>query len=177
VAGATHNGERVTSRGAEAADIIGLDAGDITNCVNPLNRYPSYRVYNAALDALERWVRDGERPPPGSRFQTTGSSLSLDEHDNVLGGVRSPDIDVPIATYDLENAPQDPFNFIGLLACGLGGNTVYFDESKLLELYPTHEDYVTQYTAAADAALASGFLLQADYDEATVEAQAAAVPR
>jgi hypothetical protein len=177
VAGATHNGERVTSRGAEAASIIGLDAGELTRCMNPLNQYPSYRVYNAALDSLMRWVRDGEKPPAGPRFDMSGSGLALDEHGNALGGVRTPDIDVPIATYDLENGPADPFNVIGFLACGLGGNTVYFNEAKLLQLYPTHEDYVAQYTAAADEALAAGYLLQADYDEAVMQAQAAAVPR
>jgi hypothetical protein len=40
----------------------------------------------------------------------------------------------------------------------------------------THEDYVVQYTAAADEALASGYLLQADYKEAIRASQDAPIP-
>jgi hypothetical protein len=61
-------------------------------------------------------------------------------------------------------------------ACGLGGTTIPFSQAELLELYPTHEDYVTKYTAAADEALESGYLLQADHDEAIAQAQAAPIP-
>lgn len=50
-------------------------------------------------------------------------------------------------------------------------------EAELLELYPTHEDYIEQYTAAADAALEAGYLLQADYDEAIEQAETAAIPK
>lgn len=176
VAGATHNGERVTTRGGEGAVVIGLDANALVKCTNPLNQYPSYRVYNAALDWLHRWVRDDERPPAGPRFETSGSALALDAHGNVKGGVRLPDIDVPIATYNTDNGPENAFDFISALACGLGGNTVYFSNAELMGLYPTHDDYVEKYTAAADEALGGGFLLQADYDEAVAEAEAADVP-
>jgi hypothetical protein len=102
----------------------------------------------------------------------------VDEHGNALGGVRLPDIDVPIATHNQDNGPsaENPLDFIAMLACGLSGNSVYFDQAKLLQLYPTHEDYVNQYRAAADAAMAAGYLLQADYDEAMAEAEAAPIP-
>ena len=51
-----------------------------------------------------------------------------------------------------------------------------FTEAKLLELYPTHEDYVQKYTDAADKALASGYLLQQDYDESVQHAKVAPIP-
>ena len=106
-----------------------------------------------------------------------GGQLATDEHDNVLGGVRTPHIDAPIATYGFDNAPANSLDFVALLACGLGGTTIPFAESKLLELYPTHEDYVQRYTAAADEALAKGYLLQADYDEVVQQAQDAPIPK
>jgi len=173
VAGATHNDERVTSRGAEVGEAIGAVS---IECANPLNKYPSYRAYNAALDGLQRWVREGTKPPSGMPFEAPGGQLAVDEHDNVLGGVRTPHIDVPIATYGFDNAPANSLDFVALLACGLGGTTIPFSESKLLELYPTHEDYVEKYTTAADEALAEGYLLQADYDEVVEQAQAAPIP-
>jgi hypothetical protein len=173
VAGATHNDERVTTRGADLGTDIGVSA---TMCRNPMNKFPSYRAYNAVLDWLKRWVRKGEKPPAGMPFQVSGTQQSLDDHDNVLGGVRLPDIDVPIATYGLDNGPADPFDIIGTLACGLGGETVPFTAAELMQLYPTHDDYVKKYTAAADKALADGHLLQADYDESVKQAQAAPIP-
>ena len=59
----------------------------------------------------------------------------------------------------------------------LNGNTTPFTASKLLELYPTHDDYVTKFTAAADEALAKGYLVQADRDEVVKEATAAPIPK
>lgn len=174
IAGATHNDERITSRGAEVGEAIGM--GMTFECVNPMNKFPSYRAYNAALDWLHRWVRNGDRPPAGMPFQAAGSGLALDADDNVLGGVRTMDIEVPIAMYGTDNAPTNPLDFIGLLACGLGGTTVPFTESQLLERYPTHDAYVEQYSAAADEALAAGYVLQADHDEAIEQAQAAPIP-
>jgi hypothetical protein len=173
VAGATHNDKRVTSRGAELGTSIGVSS---IMCRNPLNEFPSYRAYSAALDWLHRWVRNDERPPAGMPFQMSGNQLAVDALGNGLGGVRLPDIEAPIATYGLDNGPTDPFDFVGALACGLGGETVPLTDAQLLMLYPTHEDYVKKYTDAADKALAAGYLLQADYDEAIAQAQAATVP-
>ena len=46
----------------------------------------------------------------------------------------------------------------------------------LQSLYPTHADYVSQFTAAAQADLAAGFLTSYDYNQAVKAAQAAPVP-
>jgi Alpha/beta hydrolase domain len=177
VAGSTHNDARITERGQEIAYAAAATGNTVAACVNPLNDYPAYRVYNAAIDHLIRWARKGDRPPAGMPFQTSGGSLALDSHGNVLGGVRIQDIDVPIATYDLNNSSSDQTNFIGSLACNLGGETVPFSAADLMMLYPTHDDYVKQYTAAADKALAAGYELQADHDDAIMQAQAAAIPK
>jgi hypothetical protein len=174
VAGATHNDKRVTTRGAELGAATG--AGE-TKCLNPLNEFPSYRAYSAVLDQLTHWVRDKKRPPAGKPFETSGGQLALDAQKNVRGGVRLPDIDVPIATYGLDNGPADPLDVIGYLACGLGGTTIPLAAADLLKLYPTHEDYVTKHKAAAEAAVASGYLLRADADESIKQAEAAAIPK
>jgi hypothetical protein len=174
VAGATHNDERVTTRGMDlptAADTPAIE------CANPLNKYPSYRAYNAALNWLHRWVRKGEKPPAGMLFEVQGSDLKTDSSGNVLGGVRTPSIQVPIATYGFDNGPANSTDFVALLACGLGGTTIPFTASQLLQLYPTHDDYVTKFTAAADDAVTKGYFLQADRDEVVKEATAAPIPQ
>ena len=177
IAGASHNDKRLTENSFE---IIGEAAGFDENpimCANPMNDYPAYRLYNSALDWLARWARDGERPPMGMPFEMSGGSLAWDEHMNVRGGVRLPDIDVPIKSYTNSNGPSSALDVIGLLGCGLAGSAVPFSPEKLMQLYPTHEDYVQQYTAAADRALMAGFLLEEDYDEMFQLADAAPIPK
>jgi hypothetical protein len=180
VVAASHNDKRLTEK---SFDIIGEAYGfdEIPfMCANPMNDYPAYRVYNAALDWMERWVRDGERPPDGEPFEMAGGAFALDEVGNMKGGVRLPDVDVPTKVYRVDNGPAagaDLFSaFIGVLACGLAGTADPLTEQQLLQLYPTHEDYVRQYTEAADRAFAGGFLLQADYEEMIDPAEAAPVP-
>jgi hypothetical protein len=175
VAGATHNDRRVTERGgSEIGDAVGVP---LIECANPLNEYPSYRVYNAALDHLHHWVREGKKPPAGMPFQMRGGQLAMDEHMNVLGGIRTADIDVPISTHGFDNAPKNPGDIVGLLACGLGGEEIPFTAEKLMSLYPTHEDYVMKYTAAADKTVQAGYWLKEDRDEAVKIAQAAPIPK
>jgi hypothetical protein len=181
VAGASHNDKRLTEK---SFDIIGEAFGFMEipfTCQNPMNDYPAFRVYNAALDWMSRWVRDGERPPEGAPFEMAGSAFAVDAVGNMKGGVRLPDIDVPIKVYSAENGPASGVDifatFLGALACGLAGTAVPLTEQQLLELYPTHEDYVQKYTEAADRALMGGFLLQEDYDEMIDLAEAAPIPR
>jgi len=184
VAGATHTDNHTVSRGERAGADIGLDVSSVMQCNLPLNAYPSWRVYNAVCDWMHRWVRFGERPPSGTPLQGSGglfgSGYELDENGNVLGGVRLPELDVPIATYSTTNsaaAGSDPaMAMIAMMACGLGGSTDFFTEEKLLQLYPTHEDYVQKYTVASEKAVADGFLLEKDSKTAIEEAKNASIP-
>ena len=67
-------------------------------------------------------------------------------------------------------------DLISGMACGLGGATDSFTAQKLLQLYPTHDDYVKKYTAASEKAVANGILLNADSKAAIEEAKKAAIP-
>ncbi|MFI5306535.1 MAG: alpha/beta hydrolase domain-containing protein [Polyangiales bacterium] len=171
VAGATHNDAYLMARGAEeqGADSTG---SPMIECVDPVNNYPSFWVYNAAIDWLNRWVRKGDQPPVGAPLQT-----ATDQYGNVMGGVRIQDIDVPIATYTAGNTAKGATDFISILACGLSGAVVPLTAQQLMQAYPTHDDYVQKYTAAADKALAAGYLLPADHAAAIQKAQSAPIPK
>src|SRR5262245_55456056 len=60
--------------------------------------------------------------------------------------------------------------------CLLEGYYTPFGGATLQSLYPTHAAYVSQFTAAANAELAAGFLTRYDYNQAVKSAQAAPVP-
>jgi len=186
VAGATHTDEFTVTRGSRAAVDLGMDPASMA-CALPMNQFPSYRVYNAVCDWIHRWVREGKRPPSFPRlegegggmmsmFLGGGSSFDTDEYGNVLGGVRLPELEVPIAVYTTTNGPGEGSDIIAMMACGLGGATDKFSEEKLLELYPTHDDYVEKYTAATEKAVADGILLEEDAEDAIEEAENAPIP-
>ena len=75
--------------------------------------------------------------------------VKRDAHGNIMGGIRLAEMDAPVA---LESGEL----------CGLGGTHKPFDTATLNALYPTHDAYVAKVTAASNAAVKSGFLLQAD---------------
>ena len=63
---------------------------------------PGRRTYvlDAAFDRLNRWVAKGIVPPIAPRLQTTGVGpvvFATDANGNVLGGIRTPAVDAPVA--------------------------------------------------------------------------------
>ena len=131
----------------------------IIECSKAINSGPQHFGAKAALAALERWVRSGAAPTQANRLEVSGTppALTLDEHGNARGGIRTPYVDAPIAT--LSGYGQDP-NVSRL--CSLFGTTVLFDRDKLAKLYPDHAAYVAVVAKSVDDAVAKGFLLQPD---------------
>ena len=99
----------------------------------------------------------GVAPAHADRFQTAGDPEALvrDNFGNVLGGIRTPYVDVPIATLSGEGQT-------GSLYCKLFGTTKLFDEAQLASLYPDHSTYVAAVNASVDSAVSQGFVLPED---------------
>lgn len=138
----------------------------IVTCAKPVNSGPQHFVVSAAYAALNRWVTTGIAPAVAPRLtvNAAGTGFENDAHGNALGGIRTPYVDVPIATLSAYGQPGS-MDSIGNSAesfCFLFGTTQLFDSAKLQSLYPTHESYVNAVSASADAALAQGFLLESD---------------
>jgi hypothetical protein len=128
-------------------------------CRAPINSGPHHFVLDAAVSALNRWVRDGVAPAQAPRLEVEAEGeamarLKRDQYGNALGGIRSPYVDVPIARFSGDGK--------GSVLCLLFGTTTPFDAERLAQLYPTHDAYVSQFNAATDRALAAGFLTPAD---------------
>jgi len=126
-------------------------------CRAPINSGPHHFVAKAAIAALNRWVRQGTPPPVAPRLEASTEppyTLQRDEQGNARGGIRTPQVDVPIATFSGDGR--------GSIVCVLFGMTTPFDAAKLAELYPTAEAYVTAFNAATDRAVQAGFILAPD---------------
>ncbi len=131
---------------------------DIIKCDTPFNTGPMTYVLRASIDALNSWVVDGTPPPKAPRIQTTGDDaapFALDADGNVKGGIRTPQVDAPVAT--LSGLGQTGTSF-----CGIFGTTKPFDAAALASKYPSHAAFVKDWNAATDKAVKAGFLVAAD---------------
>jgi hypothetical protein len=92
--------------------------------------------------------------------------IARDEFGNALGGIRLPELDVPVATYEPSNVPAqmfpEPVGGLAELFCRLSGAVVAFEAEQLEALYPMREDFLTPYEARADALVDARFLLPED---------------
>lgn len=78
--------------------VNGPSAG-VPGVVDP-NTYPFSDVANAAFADLTRWVDDGVPPPHAPRIEVSGTgAIVRDTFGNAAGGLRTPFVDVPTATY------------------------------------------------------------------------------
>lgn len=137
------------------------------SCSSPINSGPHHYILNAAIAALNRWVRQGIPPPHAPRLEVAAGppiAFARDEHGNARGGIRTPFVDVPIANFLGDGR--------GSIVCLIFGRTVPFTAAKLATLYPTHAAYVDAFNAATETAVQAGFLVRADAD--LIKAYAAA---
>jgi hypothetical protein len=162
VAGTAHADTRLV--GASAAGM---------NCGLPINDGPQHFVAKAAFNSLDNWVRTGELPPQAQLLETTigpRPALRRDADGIVLGGVRTPMVDVPVDVLSGVAGPNPA------VICILSGSTAPLSESRLAQLYASRDDYVQRYAASTDAAIAAGFILEADREALMARSDPARVP-
>jgi hypothetical protein len=134
---------------------------------NDVDKQP---VEDASLSWMHRWLTDRARPPSLPKIEIAGEPPEIvrDEHGIARGGLRLPAVDVPTATLSGTN---DGSRMVQLV-----GRKTPFTPEQLRALYPDHAAYVQRFRAAADAAVATGSLLERDADAMVAVAEAAAVP-
>jgi alkylhydroperoxidase family enzyme len=126
--------------------------------------------------------------PTGSEFkgQTYRQFVpAVDDHGNEVGGIRLPDIAVPVATYCGWNIRRKGFAE-GELASVRGSLFPYpFTDAdrppgdprpSLQSLYPTRDDFVSKIAQSVDVLVEQGFLLPVDGRAYLTEAQFRAMP-
>jgi Alpha/beta hydrolase domain len=139
----------------------------------PVNAGPQqHYVAQAALDHLVRWVLEGVAPPSAPRLEVddSGADFHKDAHGNVLGGIRTPWVDVPVAVLSGLGQSGDSFAF-------LFGQTTPFDEGKLADLYPGGKaEYLERFEASLDRTIEAGFIRPEDRTEILAIAAGASYP-
>lgn len=105
-------------------------------------------VIEAMFRNLSDWVDHGVAPPRVSVMESADGKPVLDSSGNALGGVRMPEITLPLGSYAT-----------GTNTCSLTGWMVPFLQEQLRALYGSRPRYVVQYGAAVDALVKQRLIL------------------
>ena len=147
--------------GASHADSYIVTSSELQSlgCTS-VDEAPSHFVFEAALSAVDRWMRSGTPPSTAPRMevQDVGGTPTVQDgqNGNAIGGIRGPWEQVPVAAYS-GRAPAGAPGF-----CVLFGATHPFSAAQLTALYGTKSHYLEAYTRATDADIEAGYLLPAD---------------
>jgi hypothetical protein len=153
-----------------AAGPWGLEGGRGGTCnlftaADPVraDELPQQYTHDTAFAALQTWIKGGRAPAatPALKFDPNGAvakdgaggGVAADRHGNPLGGLRLPQIRVPVAQYQ-GTCPE--------MGQSLIGTTRPFDDSKLHELYPTFAGYRAKMCRASLADVKRHLLLRFD---------------
>jgi hypothetical protein len=161
----------VTGTSHADARLVGVSAKYI-NCGVPINNGPMNLVAKAALGALSTWLDTAKAPVHAPRLDVTPGAtpqVARDDDGIARGGIRTPPVDVPVAT--LSGVPGPTTSVI----CLLLGSTRPLSATRLAQLYPSTAAYLARYRADAAATVKAGFVLRADRGALLAYADPAAV--
>ena len=129
----------------------------IISCAAPINAGPHTYVLRAAVNALDNWIRTGEAPASRPLLDINNGAFALDAKGNATGGIRTPQVDVPVAT--LSGLGQT-----GSAFCGLFGTTVTPPAGTFAQwALPNGRDaFNSTWIASLDDAVSKSDILEAD---------------
>lgn len=129
----------------------------------PLSMDPRLKyAYDSTLVALDQWARKGTPAPRASFVEVKDGAVVLDAAGNGVGGVRSPWVDVPAATY-FTTSP-------GPGTCAELGHTVAFEKSRLESLYGSDKNYQSKFMQSVDQLVKAGWFTESDGKKIKAEA-------
>ena len=130
-----------------------------------INAVPISPVYDAVYHHMQKWLTEGVLPPvfPGIDFTGSPAVPARDESGIATGGIRLPQVEVPLATNSAIPLSDDIFAL-------LGGSSAPFSPAKLTSLYGDKDSFLNRFTSAANSAVASGAILPRVVDDLTQEA-------
>ena len=138
------------------SDLFGMPLSKSVNA-GPQQHY----VLEAAIVALHNWVSTGKPPASTSTMEVDDSGLPTarrDANGNVLGGIRTPWMDVPTAAHSGFGQ--------GDRRLELWGSSIPFSTEQLTKLYPGGKsEYLRKFEDALGDAITKGVILPADRAE------------
>jgi len=130
-----------------------------------INAIPMGPLYDAAYYHMHRWLSDGVPAPiqPRIEFSGTPPQVVRDEDGIAKGGIRLPQVDVPLAQNGAIPLRDDVFAY-------LGGSSHPFGVEKIRARHGSREAFLARFEAAARAAVDAGVLRPREVDRLRAEA-------
>jgi Alpha/beta hydrolase domain len=132
--------------------------GPTFTCESPINSGPQTFVLRSAIAHLNRWAAGGRPPPEAPRLELDPDGpgvYAVDANGNVLGGIRTPAVDAPVAKLS-------GFGQTGQQFCALFGTTVPLTQEQLSALYRSHGRFTFAWIRATLDSLQAGYLRPED---------------
>ncbi len=140
------------------ARLLGATVAEF-DCGLPVNNGPMHLIVKGALHALDAWLRTGTPPRSAPRFEITSGAkpeVKRDADGFVLGGIRTPLVDVPVDVLSGVVGPD------ASTICILSGSTKPLTDAQLAQRYPSRAKYLEMYEAGADRAIKAGHVAAGD---------------
>jgi hypothetical protein len=170
LAGAGHATPDELLYSAANKDIVkaGRPVPPMTCKEGPRSRFPSGVGFNSAWHNLVAWVTKGIAAPRAEPVRVENGKPAMDEFGNLIGGVRSPFLDVPTATWTGASTGES--------FCFIAGHEKPLEAQQLKRLYPDHSDYVRKVRANVAKLVEERWIVKVDGDDLVNEAKAAHIP-
>lgn len=118
-----------------------------------INDFPTEYYIRGLLEKLHLWAEKGIAPEVVEPICRSENDLQRDEFGNAIGGLRSPFLDVPIATY-ISSTPDHPE--------GISGKMKYFSKEKVENLYGYEENYLEKFKEYTLTQIKEGWISKTD---------------
>ncbi len=130
-----------------------------------INRIPILPLYDAAFNHMHRWLTEATPPPMQPKVEFAGEPAEVvrDDHGIAKGGIRLPQVVVPLATNSAIPLADDVFAY-------LRGSSRPFSADVLRALYRDKTTFLAKFEAAARRAVVDGVLLSRDITGLVAEA-------
>lgn len=149
-----------------AAPRIQRDFGFPIPVQRGINEVPTAPVADAALHHMRVWLQGGSPPPIQPRIEFRGDPPEVvrDDHGIARGGIRLPQVEVPIAQNSAIPLSEDFSN-------RLGGSCVPFAPEAMRALYGSNEEYLARFEEATRSAEKAGVIMPRDADALIIGAR------
>lgn len=131
-----------------------------------INTIPMAYLYDAVFYHMHRWLADDIAPPTMPKVEFAGDPPQVvrDENGIARGGIRLPQVEVPIATNSAVPLGE------GIFAM-LGGSSQPFSADKVTALYRDKATFIKRFNEAAERAVAAQVLRPRDVAKLVLEAR------
>jgi hypothetical protein len=133
-----------------------------------VNAFPQPYIFSGAFANLDLWVRKGTPPPKAGFIELNdgpeNANFVNDEYGNARGGVRTPWVDVPTASFHpIRTGGSTPFR------CDDNGYWTPFNWQRLEAIYGNFGNFEKKFMESVDRLAAERWVTPADADKIRAE--------